>query len=87
MSPVDSRSDPNSFRPGEVFASRYRMINRLGQRGLGEVWRADDLVLHIPVALKLIRATSRQGRERLLDEARLARQITHPAVCRVFDHR
>ncbi len=35
--------------------------------------------------LKLIRATSREGRERLLSEVRLARQITHPAVCRVFD--
>jgi tetratricopeptide (TPR) repeat protein/tRNA A-37 threonylcarbamoyl transferase component Bud32 len=85
MSPAGSESDTNPFNPGDVFASRYRMINRLGQRGLGEVWRADDLVLHIPVALKLIRATSRAGRERILNEVRLARQITHPAVCRVFD--
>ncbi|MEO8256034.1 MAG: serine/threonine-protein kinase [Acidobacteriota bacterium] len=86
MSPAGSQeSDTNPFSPGEVFAGRYRMISRLGQRGLGEVWRADDLVLHIPVALKLIRATSRPGRERILNEARLARQITHPAVCRVFD--
>jgi eukaryotic-like serine/threonine-protein kinase len=85
MTSVGSDSDTNPFRAGDVFASRYRMINRLGQRGLGEVWRADDLVLHLPVALKLIRVTSLQGRERILNEVRLARQITHPAVCRVFD--
>ena len=85
MSSVGSESDTNPFRAGDVFAGRYRMINRLGQRGFGEVWRADDLVLHLPVALKLIRTTSQQGRERILDEVRLARQITHPAVCRVFD--
>ena len=85
MSPVGSESDTNPFSPGYVFASRYRMITRLGQSGLGEVWRADDLVLHIPVALKLIRTTSRQGRERILNQVRLARQITHPALCRVFD--
>ena len=70
---------------GEVFARRYRMIARLGRGGMGEVWRADDLVLQTPVALKLIDARSPQARDRILNEVRLARQITHPAVCRVFD--
>jgi eukaryotic-like serine/threonine-protein kinase len=78
-----SESDP--FLPGYVFADRYRMVDRIGQGGMGEVWRADDLVLKTPVALKLIHAASRDGRERILNEVRLARQITHPAVCRVFD--
>src|SRR5688572_30709201 len=70
---------------GEVFARRYRMIARLGRGGMGEVWRADDLVLQTPVALKLIDARTPQARDRILNEVRLARQITHPAVCRVFD--
>jgi serine/threonine-protein kinase len=61
------------------------MITRIGHGGMGEVWHADDLVLQTPVALKLISSTSEQGRERILNEVRLARQITHPAVCRVFD--
>lgn len=73
------------FVPGYVFASRYRMITRIGHGGMGEVWHADDLVLQAPVALKLIYSTSEQGRDRILNEVRLARQITHPAVCRVFD--
>ena len=61
------------------------MVNRLGSSGMGEVWRADDLVLNAPVALKLIHASTPAAREHVLDEVRLARQITHPALCRVFD--
>ena len=82
------RSEPStcaSFAPGEVFAGRYRMVGRIGRGGMGDVWRADDMVLHTPVALKLIAAKGPVGRDRFLNEVRLARQITHPAVCRVFD--
>jgi serine/threonine protein kinase len=61
------------------------MITRLGRGGMGDVWRADDLVLGTPVALKLIVSGGPDGRERILNEVRLARQITHPNVCRVFD--
>ena len=61
------------------------MIARVGRGGMGDVWRADDLMLETPVALKLIRSASPPARIRILQEVRLARQITHPAVCRVFD--
>ena len=61
------------------------MVNRIGRGDRGEVWRADDLILQTPVALKLIDTGSRRARERILNEVRLARQITHPAVCRIFD--
>ncbi len=74
-----------SFVSGEVFAGRYRMIARIGRGGMGEVWRADDLVLQTPVALKLILSNNPAAKERMVKEVRLARQITHPAVCRVFD--
>ena len=73
------------FAPGEVFAGRYRMITRIGQGGMGDVWRADDMVLETDVALKLIDSNDPERRGRILNEVRLARQITHPAVCRVFD--
>jgi tetratricopeptide (TPR) repeat protein len=73
------------FRSGEVFAGRYRMIARLGRGGMGDVWSAEDLVLRTEVALKLITSTSDEARERMLHEVRVARQITHPSVCRVFD--
>lgn len=73
------------FAPGDVFAGRYRMVARLGQGGMGDVWRADDLVLGQPVALKLLHAAGPAGRALLLNEVRLARRVTHPSVCRVFD--
>jgi serine/threonine-protein kinase len=73
------------FSPGDVFAGRYRMVTRLGRGGMGDVWRADDLILETPVALKLIQSTGPGAKAQVLNEVRLARQITHPAVCRVFD--
>jgi tetratricopeptide (TPR) repeat protein len=79
------RPPTEMFAPGQLFAGRYRMVTRIGRGGMGDVWRADDLVLDTPVALKVIHATSAEGRARILNEVRLARQITHPAVCRVFD--
>lgn len=81
---VDAAAQPR-FKTGDVFAGRYRMITLVGRGGMGDVWHADDLVLETPVALKLINSTNPQARVRLLNEVRLARLITHPAVCRVFD--
>ncbi len=78
-------ADAARYLPGHVLASRYRMISRLGKGGMGEVWRADDLVLETPVALKLIYSADPEARKLILSEVRLARQITHPAICRVFD--
>ncbi len=80
-----AEGDTECFRPGDVFAGRYRMITRLGRGGMADVWRADDLVLETPVALKLIHSPGPESRQQILNEVRLARQITHPAVCRVFD--
>jgi eukaryotic-like serine/threonine-protein kinase len=74
-----------AFAPGDVFAGRYRMITRLGRGGMGDVWQADDLILATPVAIKLIHSTRPSARAAILNEVRLARQITHPSVCRVFD--
>src|SRR5262245_59368913 len=42
------------FTPGDVVAGRYRIVARLGKGGMGEVWRADDLALSQPVALKFL---------------------------------
>ena len=78
-------STRSEFAPGHVFAGRYRMITRIGRGGMGDVWRADDLVLNTPVALKFITSIGPEARARILNEVRLARRITHPSVCRVFD--
>src|SRR3954465_8664577 len=84
-SPVDPFAERRDFSAGDVFADRYRMIARVGRGGMGDVWRVDDLILGIPVALQLIHSATPSGRSRILQGVRLARQITHPPVCRVFD--
>ncbi len=76
------------FPPGTVLAERYRVVGLLGRGGMGEVYRADDLKLEHPVALKFLpRALEGDPErlERLYGEVRMARQVSHPAVCRVWD--
>ena len=46
------------FAPGAIVAGRYRLVALLGKGGMGEVYRADDLTLGQPVALKLLPAQS-----------------------------
>ena len=78
----------NRFEPGSLVASRYRIISRLGKGGMGEVYRAEDIVLGQAVALKFLPESSAGNLnllKRFYDEARIARQITHPNVCRVYD--
>src|SRR5258708_5648364 len=76
------------FAPGALLASRYRIISRLGKGGMGEVYRADDLVLRQPVALKFLPESAKHNINlltRFYDEVRIARQISHKNVCRVYD--
>src|SRR5579863_6704238 len=76
------------FLPGRLVASRYRIIALLGKGGMGEVYRADDLTLGQAVAMKFLpdQATSNEGLlERFRNEVRIARRVSHPNVCRVYD--
>ena len=76
------------FAPGTLLASRYRIVSRLGKGGMGEVFRADDLVLRQQVALKFLPDSARTNVNlltRFYDEVRIARQISHKNVCRVYD--
>jgi serine/threonine-protein kinase len=64
------------------------MVGLLGRGGMGEVYRADDLKLGQPVALKFLPRDVEKDPDRLqrfLDEVRLSLRVTHPNVCRVFD--
>jgi serine/threonine protein kinase len=73
------------FPSGAVLARRYRIIYLLGRGGMGEVYRADDLLLGQPVALKFLPAASETALSRFRNEVRTARQVSHPNVCRVYD--
>jgi len=76
------------YVPGTTLADRYRIVSPLGKGGMGEVYRAEDLKLGQTVALKFLPKTlaqTEEARERFTREVRLARQVSHPNVCRVFD--
>jgi len=71
-----------------MLGGRYRVVGLLGRGGMGEVYRADDLKLGQAVALKFLPAVVERDPERLqrfLNEVKIARQISHPNVCRVYD--
>ncbi|HEY0158760.1 MAG TPA: serine/threonine-protein kinase [Thermoanaerobaculia bacterium] len=73
------------FTPGAVVANRYRIVALIGGGGMGEVYRADDLKLRQRVALKYVPLRDAMSLDRLFNEVRVGRQITHPNVCRLHD--
>jgi serine/threonine-protein kinase len=80
--------DDARFISGDVLVERYRIVGLLGRGGMGEVYRADDLKLKQPVALKFLpESLSMNGAalSRFYQEVSVARQISHRNVCRVYD--
>ena len=66
--------------------SRYRIVAHLGSGSMGDVYRAEDLRLGRPVALKLLRATGGpEGSQRLIAEARAASAFNHPNSAVVYE--
>jgi hypothetical protein len=80
--------DEGRFPPGTLLGQRYRVVSLLGRGGMGEVYRANDLLLGQTVALKFLPAewtSDETTLARFRNEVRIARQISHPNVCRVYD--
>jgi serine/threonine-protein kinase len=75
------------YEAGYVIAGKYELEALLGQGGMGAVWRAKNVALDSPVAIKVLRATGDRAllRGRLLQEARAAAKLRHPAIVKVFD--
>lgn len=76
------------FPINALLAGRYRLRRFLGQGGLGQVFAAEDLELGVPVALKVLRpelSADRRFVALLRREVQLARRVTHPNVCRIYD--
>ena len=75
-----------SFGSGDVLRGRYRLDSEIGRGGMGVVYRATDLELHRPVAVKVISEnSSADARERLIREARAAAALNHPHIVSVHD--
>ncbi|HEY6250235.1 MAG TPA: serine/threonine-protein kinase, partial [Candidatus Angelobacter sp.] len=88
-SPASSRNSSGELlAAGEILAGRYRILESLGSGGMGEVYAAEDLDLGEQIAIKIIHPQTpfaTDQLERLRREVQLARRVTHPNVCRVFD--
>jgi hypothetical protein len=89
IGPVTIRTPaPGGFTPGAIVAGRYRLVALLGRGGMGEVYRADDLTLDQPVALKFLPGGVADDDSRLAqfhNELRTARQVSHKNVVRLYD--
>ncbi len=76
------------IQPGDVLGERYEILKRLGEGGMGAVYKAHDRELERLVALKIIRPELARNPEilrRFKQELILARQVTHKNVIRIFD--
>ena len=80
---------PRPYAAGVLISQKYELIRMLGEGGMGAVWVARNVALDAHVGLKLIRAEVSRNvpgvQGRLLQEARAAASLGHPAIIRVFD--
>ncbi|HKD06093.1 MAG TPA: protein kinase [Bryobacteraceae bacterium] len=83
-----TREETPLFGPSAVLARRFRIIRFIARGGMGEVYEAEDEELGDRVALKAIRQRAGPAadlRSLFKREIQLARRVTHPNVCRIFD--
>jgi len=84
---TSSPSPGSALTEGSLIGGKYRLETLLGEGGMGSVWRAFNVQLEVPVAIKVLRAdlTASELGERLRVEARAAAKLVHPSIVRVFD--
>jgi eukaryotic-like serine/threonine-protein kinase len=81
-------ASPQKLPTGNLLAGRFRIVRFIAAGGMGEVYEAEDLELRDHVAIKIIRPevlSVPSAVERFKREVHLARKVTHPNVCRIFD--
>jgi tetratricopeptide (TPR) repeat protein/TolB-like protein/tRNA A-37 threonylcarbamoyl transferase component Bud32 len=86
--PLETQPPTQGLAEGELLAGRFRIIRFIAGGGMGEVYEAEDQELREPVAVKTIRPeilAQPNALARFKREVHLARKVTHPNVCRIFD--
>ena len=77
-----------TFAEGDLVSNRFQVIRFIARGGMGEVYEAEDLELGERIAIKTIRediSSDERVNQRFRREVQLARKITHPNICRIFD--
>ncbi|HWM87896.1 MAG TPA: serine/threonine-protein kinase, partial [Kofleriaceae bacterium] len=78
----------DEYAVGQMLADRFCLLRRLGTGGMGQVYEAEDLLLGIPVAIKLLPpqvGASPAMVSHLVQEMLLGRRVSHSNVCRIHD--
>ncbi len=76
------------IRVGDVLAGRFRLAALLGEGGMGQVFAAEDTLVGSTIAIKVIHPgfiAHPEARSHLIDELRMARLVTDPHICRLYD--
>jgi serine/threonine protein kinase/tetratricopeptide (TPR) repeat protein len=85
---LDDLEADQRFTPGELICGRFEIVRLIAKGGMGEVYEAWDQEIEDHVALKTLRfevSTHEGFTARFRKETQLARKVTHPNVCRIFD--
>jgi serine/threonine protein kinase/tetratricopeptide (TPR) repeat protein len=85
---LEASSFEPCFEEGSILAGRFQIVRYIARGGMGEVYEALDTELQSMVAIKTIRkeiAGTPQALAQFKREVLLARQVTHPNACRIFD--
>jgi eukaryotic-like serine/threonine-protein kinase len=88
LGPPAPPADGFAFAAGDRIGGRYRIVRFLAGGAMGEVYAAEDGELGAIVALKTVRserAANEAALARFRREVLLARELTHPGICRIFD--
>src|SRR6185437_7629107 len=72
----------NPLAPGQTLVSRFRIVRRIAQGGMGVVYEAYDEKLGRRIALKCARAAHA---DHLTPEVRLATEVNHPNICKIHE--
>jgi serine/threonine-protein kinase len=81
--------DRKAPQAGRVLNDRYRLVEKLGEGGMGQIWKAEHLVLMAPVAVKLIDrevVPDEETLSRFMREARAAAALRSPHVVQILDY-
>lgn len=77
-----------SLTIGSIFAGRYRIAQQIGRGGMGMVYKAEDIRLKRPVALKFLPPAltwESSAKERFVHEAHAASVLDHPNICTIYE--
>ena len=86
--PLQAATSPFDVFVGKTLNGRYRVIEKLGEGGMGAVYRAEQVAIGKQIALKILRGEFARNEEfvrRFRQEARLAAATNHPNVIAVYD--